>query len=170
MLHSYEHKKPSIAKGVFIAPGAHVIGDVTLGEGASVWFNTVIRGDVHSIRIGRRSNIQDNSVVHVTTGTHATVVGDEVTVGHRVILHGCTVEDRALIGMGSVVLDGAVIGAEALIGAGSIVTPGTVIPPRVLALGSPCRVVRNLKPHEIQALAASAEHYHQLANKYINNI
>lgn len=166
MIHKFQNQKPKLANDVFIAPGAHVIGDVVLGEAANVWFNTVIRGDVFPIRIGARTNIQDNSVLHVTDGQYATTVGEEVTVGHRVILHGCTIEDRALIGMGSVVMDGAVIGEESLIGAGAVVTPGTQIPPRVLALGSPCKVVRDLKEHEIGFLKASALHYVELAAKY----
>lgn len=166
MIYEFQNKKPQIEKDVFVAPGAHVIGDVVLGEGANIWFNTVVRGDVFPIRIGARTNIQDNSVVHVTGGVHATTVGEEVTVGHRVIVHGCTIGDRALIGMGSVVMDGAVIGEEALIGAGAVVTPGTQIPPRVLALGSPCKVVRDLKEHEIQFLKASALHYVELAGQY----
>lgn len=167
MIHSYENKKPKIAKGVFIAPGAHVIGEVVLGEQVSIWFNTVVRGDVNHIQIGSRTNIQDNSVVHVTTATHPTVVGKEVTAGHRVILHGCTIEDRALIGMGAVVMDGAVVGEEALIGAGSVVTPGTVIPPRVLAVGAPCKPLRELREEEIQFFKVSALHYCEIAENYI---
>lgn len=169
MVTSFENKTPQLGKDVFIAQGAHVIGDVQIGQGSSIWFNTVVRGDVHYIRIGERTNIQDNSVVHVTGGVHPTVVGHEVTAGHRVIIHGCTIEDRALIGMGAVVMDGAVIGRETIIGAGSVVTPGTQIPPRVLALGSPCKVVRDLKQNEIQFLEGSALHYFELAKKYLKN-
>ncbi len=167
-LSSFQNQFPLMGPEVFIAPGAHVIGDVQIGTGSSIWFNTVVRGDVHYIRIGERTNIQDNSVIHVNGGTHPTVIGNEVTAGHRVILHGCTIEDRALIGMGAVVLDGATVGEEALIGAGSLVAPGTQIPPRVLALGSPCRVKRDLSPEEIQRLRASALHYQELAKKYLD--
>jgi carbonic anhydrase/acetyltransferase-like protein (isoleucine patch superfamily) len=169
MIANFENKAPQLGKEVFIAEGAHVIGDVHIGAGSSIWFNSVVRGDVHFIRIGERTNIQDNSVVHVTGGVHPTVVGNEVTVGHRVILHGCTIEDRALIGMGAVVMDGAVIGRETIIGAGAVVTPGTKIPPRVLALGSPCKVVRELNKEEIQFLEGSALHYYELAKKYLKN-
>ena len=169
MIAPFENKSPELGAEVFVAEGAHVIGDVHIGKGSSVWFNTVIRGDVHFIRIGERTNIQDNSVVHVTGGTHPTLIGDEVTAGHRVILHGCIVEDRALIGMGAVVMDGAVVGRESIIGAGSVVTPGTKIPSGVLALGSPCKVVRPLKDEERQFLEGSAAHYCGLAKKYLDN-
>ena len=169
MIHSYLNQSPKIAEGVFLAPGCHIIGDVEIGEESSIWFNTVVRGDVFPIRIGKRTNIQDNSVLHVTSGTHATHVGDEVTAGHRVIIHGCTIHDRALIGMGSVIMDGAVIGEEAIIGAGSLITPGTEIPPRVLAVGSPCRVKRELRPEEIQFLEGSALHYAEMASNYLKD-
>lgn len=167
MILPFQNKWPVLEEGVFVAEGAQVIGDVVVGKGSSIWFNTVVRGDVHYIRIGCRTNIQDNSVIHVTTGKHPTVVGDEVTVGHRVLLHGCRVQDRALIGMGSVVLDGVVIGEESFIGAGSLVTPGTEIPPRVLALGSPCKVKRELTPEEIRQLKESADSYFDLSRKYL---
>jgi len=163
----FENLTPQLGNDVFVAPGVQIIGDVHIGWGSSIWFNTVIRGDVHHIRIGERTNIQDNSVIHVTSGTHPTLVGNEVTAGHRVILHGCTIADRVLIGMGAVVMDGAQIGEESLIGAGSLVAPGTEIPPRVLALGSPCRVKRDLRPEEIQRLTASALHYRDLASRYL---
>jgi len=167
MIFPYQDQWPTLADQVFIAEGAHVIGDVQIGEGSSVWFNSVVRGDVFPIRIGKRVNIQDNSVIHVTGGVHSTTIEDEVTVGHRVILHGCTVRRLALIGMGSIILDGAVVGEESFIGAGSLVTPGTQIPPRVLALGSPCKVKRDLSEQEIQQLQLSAEHYYQLAQDYL---
>jgi gamma-carbonic anhydrase len=167
MIHPYQEKWPFIGSDVFISEGAHVIGDVKIGEGSSVWFNTVIRGDVFPIHIGARTNIQDNSVIHVTSGKHGTRVEDEVTVGHRVVLHGCTVRSRALIGIGSIVLDGAEIGEESLIAAGSLVTPGTIIPPRVLALGSPCKVKRSLTEEEVVGLRESAEHYFLLAQSYL---
>lgn len=167
MIHPYQDKWPELGDQVFMAEGCHVIGDVVIGEGSSIWFNTVVRGDVFPVRIGRKTNIQDNCTIHVTTGTHAATIEDEVTVGHRVILHGCTVRRRALIGMGAIVLDGAEIQEESLIGAGSLVTPGTIIPPRVLALGSPCKVLRPLREEEIATLHASAEHYFDLAQQYL---
>ncbi|MCB1215411.1 MAG: gamma carbonic anhydrase family protein [Deltaproteobacteria bacterium] len=164
---SYQNHLPKIAKEVFLAEGSQVIGQVEIGFGASVWFNTVIRGDVHFIKIGDKTNVQDNSVIHVTGGMHPTVIGQEVTIGHRAIVHGCTLKDRCLIGMGSIILDTAEVGEESMIAAGSVVTPGTVIPPRVLAMGSPCKVKRDLTEQEIQFLKASAEHYYQLAGEYL---
>ncbi|MBQ3054563.1 MAG: gamma carbonic anhydrase family protein [Oscillospiraceae bacterium] len=145
----------------FIANTAAVVGDVTLGENTSIWFSAVLRGDEGAIKIGDGSNIQDNCTVHgeVTVGT-------SVTVGHNAILHGCTVEDGALIGMGACVLDGAVIGAESLIGAGALVTGGTVIPPRSLVLGSPAKVKRPLTEEEVASLHENAAHYVSLISKY----
>ncbi len=166
MIYPYRDKSPQIHSSVFVAPGARVIGEVQIGQGSSVWFNTVIRGDVFPISIGEQSNLQDNSVIHVTSGRYATRIGNQVTVGHRVILHGCTVEDRVLVGMGAIVMDGAVVETESILGAGALVTPGTRIPPRVLALGSPCRVVRELRPEEIRSLRDSALHYCELADFY----
>lgn len=166
MVRNFKGVKPKLGTGVWIAPTATVIGDVELGENANVWFGTVIRGDVFPIRVGRGTNIQDNCVLHVSGGEHPTTVGEDVTVGHGVTLHGCTIGDRALVGIGSIVLDGAVVGEEAMIGAGSLVTPGTVIPPRVLALGSPCRVKRPLTEQELAHLQVSAPHYVQLAQSY----
>lgn len=170
MIFTFESLVPRIASDVWVAPTASVIGDVTIGEGASVWFGAVLRGDVHTIRVGRGTNIQDNSVVHVTSGTHDTIIGEGVTVGHAVTLHGCRVDDRALIGMGSVVLDGALIGEEALVGAGSLVTPGTVIPPRTLAVGSPCRVKRPLTQAELEQVRRSGPHYSALAARYAQGL
>ena len=147
----YEHEgvRPVVGDGVFIAPNATVIGDVHLGEASSIWFGAVLRGDVFSIRVGARTNIQDNAVVHVTGGKAKTTVGDDVTVGHMALLHGCTVGNRTLIGMGSIVLDGAEIGDECLIAAGSLVAPRTVIPPRSFAIGRPAKVVRAIKDEEL---------------------
>jgi carbonic anhydrase/acetyltransferase-like protein (isoleucine patch superfamily) len=167
MILPFGDSQPRLANGVWIAPTATVIGDVEIGEGSSLWFGAVVRGDVYPIRIGRGTNIQDNSVLHVSAGEHAVQVGNDVTVGHAVTLHGCTVGDGALVGIGSIVLDGAVVGEEALIGAGSLVTPGTVIPPRVLALGSPCRVKRPLTEEELAHLRASGPHYVELAKLYV---
>lgn len=163
-------KMPKLADDVFVAPGAHVIGDVEMGAQGSVWFGTQIRADVHHIRIGDRVNIQDNSVVHVTTDTHPTLIGNNVTVGHRVILHGCTVQDGALIGMGAIVMDRAVIGRGALVAAGSLVVEGTEIPPDTLAVGSPAKVKRALKAEERAYLAYAAEHYVNIAIQYVSQL
>ena len=157
---------PQLDPTVFLAEGAVVIGDVTIGADSSLWTNSVLRGDVYHIRIGARTNIQDLSVGHVTDGTHPLIVGDEVTVGHRVILHGCTIKDRCLIGMGSIIMDAAVIGEESIIGAGSLVTEKTIIPPRTLALGSPAKVKRDLTPEEIAFLKISAENYVRNTRSY----
>jgi gamma-carbonic anhydrase len=158
---------PRVDPSVFLATGCVVVGDVEVGPGSSVWFGAVVRGDVNSIRIGARTNIQDQAVVHVTGGTHPTVIGDDVTVGHQAVLHGCTVKDRCLIGIGAIVLDGAVVGEEAMVGAGALVPPGMVVPPRVLVVGSPARVRRTLGDAEVEGLRASAAHYVGYAARYL---
>lgn len=157
---------PTFDGQVFVAPGAKVIGDVTIGHGSGVWFNTVIRGDDTYIRIGRHTNIQDGSVIHVQWSTHPTVVGDYVTVGHNVILHGCTVGDHCLIGMGAIVLTGAEIGEGSIIGAGAIVTEGKKIPPGSLVVGAPGRVIRAVTDQEAAAIRESARHYHEKISNY----
>jgi carbonic anhydrase/acetyltransferase-like protein (isoleucine patch superfamily) len=162
----YRDLRPTIGADVFIADNARVIGDVHLGDLCSVWFGTVVRGDVFHIRIGRRVNLQDNSVVHVTTGRHATTIEDDVTVGHRAVIHGATVRRGALIGMGAIIMDGAEVGAEAMIGAGALVTPGTAIPPGTLAIGAPAKVVRALTADELAKMALSAPHYAEIAATY----
>jgi gamma-carbonic anhydrase len=163
----YLDKRPKLGERCYIAPGAHVIGDVEIGAESSIWFGTVVRGDVFHIRIGERSNIQDNSVVHVTTGRHATIIGNDVTIGHRVIIHGATIEDGALIGMGAIVMDRAIVGRGALVAAGSLVTEGTVIPPGVLAVGAPARVKRPLSPEEISHLQYASRAYVELGSDYL---
>jgi carbonic anhydrase/acetyltransferase-like protein (isoleucine patch superfamily) len=167
IVRAYEGKSPRIGARVFIAENAAIIGDVEIGDDCSIWYGTVLRGDVNPIRIGARTNIQDNAVVHVTNGTHPTVIGDDVTVGHAAIVHGCTVERGALIGMGSRVLDGAVVGEQALVGAGALVSEGTHIPPRTLAIGMPARVKRELTPEEIARLEQSAKNYVEYKDKYL---
>ncbi|MCA9548679.1 MAG: gamma carbonic anhydrase family protein [Myxococcales bacterium] len=162
----YLEHQPQLAPDCFVAPNAYVIGDVHIGAQSSVWFGAVVRGDVFHIRIGARTNIQDNSVVHVTTDRHATIIGDDVTVGHRVILHGCTVEDGCLIGMGAIVMDRARVGAGSLVGAGALVTEGMEIPPGVLVVGSPARVKRPLTEAERAHMSWSAPHYCDVAADY----
>jgi gamma-carbonic anhydrase len=158
---------PLIDPSAFIAPTASVIGDVVIGPQSSLWFGAVARGDVFHIRIGARTSIQDNSVVHVTHDRCATVVGDDCTVGHAVVLHGCTIGDRVLVGMGSVVLDDAVVGSDVLIGAGTLVTMGTRIPPRSLVLGRPGRVVRPLTDEEVARVKEAAELYVGFRGEYL---
>jgi gamma-carbonic anhydrase len=157
---------PRLHPTAFVAETGVVVGDVELGEGASVWFGTVVRGDVNHVRIGARTNLQDLTVVHVTGGKHPTTVGDDVTVGHRVVLHGCTIQDRCLIGIGAIVLDGAVVGPDAMVGAGALVPPGMVVPPGTLVLGSPAKVKRPLTPEELAFFRASAERYAGYAAEY----
>jgi carbonic anhydrase/acetyltransferase-like protein (isoleucine patch superfamily) len=158
-IRAFDGKTPRIDPTVFLATSCVVVGDVELGPGASIWYGAVVRGDVNSIRIGARTNIQDLAVIHVTGGTHPTVIGDDVTVGHQAVLHGCTVKDRCLIGIGAIVLDGAVVGEEAMVGAGALVPPGMVVPPRSLVMGAPARVRRSLDDADVAGLRASAAHY-----------
>lgn len=167
MILSFEGNEPHLAPDVFVAPDAAVIGRVEVGPQSSVWFQTVIRGDVHWIRIGARTNIQDRCVIHVTTDTHPTIVGDDVTVGHSVTLHGCTLEAGCLIGIGSVIMDEAVVGEGALVAAGSLVTPRTVIAPHTLAIGRPARSKRPLTADERAHLALHADRYVGLSRRYL---
>ena len=162
----FQGRSPQIPASVFVAPTATVVGDVVLGEEASVWYGTVIRGDVGSIRIGRRSNIQDGCILHLTGGGTPIVVGAEVTVGHRAILHGVTIEDRCLIGMGAVLLDGCVIGEESLVGAGSIVLEGTRVPPRSFIAGVPAKIKGPIPPAILSRLRESADGYVRLAREH----
>ncbi len=155
----YEGKYPRIDESVFIAPGVKIIGDVQIEEGTSIWYNCVIRGDVHYIKIGKYTNIQDLSMLHVSVGTHPLIIGNYVTVGHSVKLHGCSVEDFTLIGIGSVVLDGAVVKTKSVVAAGAVVTPGFVVPTGKLVAGVPAKIVRDLSDEEIEYLTISAEHY-----------
>ena len=162
----YDGRAPRLHASVFVAEGAVVVGDVEVGEGSSIWFGTVVRGDVNHVRIGARTNLQDLTVVHVTTATHPTVIGDDVTVGHRAVLHGCTIRDRCLVGIGAIVMDGAVVGPDAMVGAGALVAPGTVVPPGTLVLGSPAKPRRELTPEERAFLRTSAERYAGYAARY----
>lgn len=151
--------KPNLEADVFVADGAKIVGDVTIGAQSSVWFNAVLRGDVAPIKIGSKTNIQDNSVVHGTWNKAAAVIGDGVTIGHSVILHGCTIGDNCLIGMGAIVMDLAKIGSNCIVGAGSLVTEGSDFPEGSLILGRPAKVVRPLKPEELAFLPKSAANY-----------
>lgn len=157
---------PRLGEGVYVAPGAAVIGDVELGPECSVWYGSTLRGDVNWIRLGARVNVQDGSVIHVVRRTHPTVIADDVTLGHKVVAHGCTIERGALIGIGAIVLDGVVIGEEAVVGAGSVVTPGTRISPRCLALGTPARVTRELTEAELAYNRETAANYCKLAREH----
>ena len=165
MLVGYNGIVPKCLGDVFVANGAMVIGDVEIGEESSVWFHTVIRGDIHCIRIGKRTNVQDQCTLHVTRNDPL-FVGSEVTIGHRAVVHGCTVEDLCLIGIGAVVLDGAVIGRGSVIGAGAVVAPGTVVPPHSLVLGIPGKVARDLGPGSTDGNRITAANYVELARAY----
>jgi carbonic anhydrase/acetyltransferase-like protein (isoleucine patch superfamily) len=168
MLRSFLGTKPQIPQTSYVAENATVIGDVVLGENASIWFGCVLRGDVNHIRIGDRTNVQDLSVIHVSSKDHPTVLEDEVTVGHGVTLHGCYVETGALIGIGAIVLDGARIGKDSLVAAGSLVTPGTQIPPRSLVMGSPAKVKRELSDEEVEGLKKFWQNYVKLTEIYLS--
>jgi len=162
----YLDKVPKLGARVFLAPGAWVTGDVELGDDVSFWFHTVARGDVNFIRVGARTNIQDGAVLHVNHGTHPLVIGAGVVVGHQAVLHGCTIEDGALIGIGARVLDGAVVEAGAQIGAGAVVAPGHRIPAGHLALGLPARPVRPLTDAERRRIVDGCERYMELKEHY----
>lgn len=150
----------------FVAPSADVIGDVVIGENSSIWFGAVVRGDVHSIRIGARTNIQDLSMLHVTRQKASLTIGDECTIGHRVTLHGCKVGNRVLVGMGAILMDDAEIGDDCIIGAGALVTPGMKIPPRSVVKGAPARVARPATDEEVAFLKKSAANYVGDAEEY----
>jgi gamma-carbonic anhydrase len=159
VLRPYRGIVPAIDPTAYIDESAQVIGDVAIGAESSVWMNCVVRGDVNVIRIGRRTNLQDGTIVHVMRDTHQTRLGDEVTVGHGVILHGCTIEDRCLIGMGAVLLNGATIGHDSIVAAGTLVTEETTIPPRSLVMGRPAKVRRPLTEAEVASIRDYAERY-----------
>ncbi len=166
MIRPFRGQHPQVHPTAFIEASAQVIGDVVIGEESSVWFNAVVRGDVFHIRIGDRTNIQDGTVVHVTNGTHATILEDEVTVGHNVTLHGCYIERGCLIGMGSIVMDGARIGARSIVAAGALVAPGTIVPPRSLVIGVPAKVKRALTDEEVAGLEVYWRNYIEYTRAY----
>jgi len=170
----FEGKSPKIDKSVFVAPSADIIGEVEIGEDSSVWFGCVIRADVHFISIGKRTSIQDLSMLHVTHFTkedksdgNPTVIGDDVTIGHRVMLHGCEIKNACLIGMSATILDGAIIGEESIVGANSLVTQGKKFPPRSLIVGSPAKLIRELNDKEIASLYKSSQNYVDYKTRYM---
>ncbi|MFN3870043.1 MAG: gamma carbonic anhydrase family protein [Aquificaceae bacterium] len=168
LLLPYKGIFPKIAPSVFLAENSVVIGDVEIGEDSSVWYGTVVRGDVNYIRIGKGTNLQDNSVVHVTHHTYPTIIGDYVTVGHRVILHGCKIGNYVLVGMGAVVMDGVEIEDYVLVGAGALLTPNKKFPSGVLVAGFPAKIVRDLKEEEVNLIKESASNYINYKNTYLN--
>lgn len=169
MIRKFRNKIPQIPDSCFIAESTDIIGDVGIGEKSSVWFGTVIRGDMHYIRIGNRTNIQDNSVVHVTTDISPTIIGNSVTIGHGAIIHGCTIEDNCLIGMGSIIMDEVIIGEGSVIAAGALVSPGTKVPPRTLMVGIPAKPLRETTDEEFAEILERAQHYIDFAQEYKNS-
>lgn len=167
MIYDFEGKRPEIKKNTFIAESAEIIGDVIVEEDASIWFGTVLRGDGNYITVGKGSNIQDNCTVHINPRVFPVSIGENVTIGHGVIIHGSAIGDNCLIGMGAIILDGAEIGSDTIIGAGSLVTQGKKIPSGVLCVGSPAKVIRELTQEEKDKIRQSAEHYVELSRKYI---
>ena len=159
MLRPYKGVRPRVHGTAYVDDSAQVIGDVQIGEASSIWMNAVVRGDVHWIHIGHRSNVQDGTVVHVMNGTHPTTIGDDVTIGHAAIVHGCTIENRVLIGMGAILLNGAHIGEDSIVAAGTLVPEETSIPPRSLVMGSPGRVKRTLSDAEVASILEFSERY-----------
>ncbi len=157
---------PTLGRAVFVAPTASVIADVVIGDESSIWFGTVVRGDAYPIRIGARTNVQDNSVVHVTGGKASTTIGDDVTIGHAAIIHGCTIGSRCLIGMGSTILDDAVIEDDCLVGAGSLIPPRMRVPARSLVMGRPAKVVRVLRAADLEHIRDAGAVYVEYARDY----
>jgi len=166
MIRPFRGIHPQIHSSAYVDPSAQVIGDVHLGEEASIWCNCTVRGDIHYIRIGDRSNVQDNSVIHVRNGTHPTILENEVTVGHSVTLHGCYVERGCLIGIGAVLLDDVRIGEKSLVAAGSLLSPGTIIPARSLVMGFPAKVKRPLTAEEVAGLEVFWKNYVEYTEEY----
>lgn len=159
MLRSYRGILPTVDPTAYVDESAQVIGDVHVGPESSIWMNVVVRGDVHRIRIGARTNVQDGTVVHVMRGTHPTTIGDEVTIGHGALIHGCTIAGRVLVGMGAILLNGVVVGSDSIVAAGSLLPEGFQVPPRSLVMGSPGKVRRALTDDEVASIRDYAERY-----------
>lgn len=163
---AYLGSLPKLHESVFLADGARVIGDVEMGKGCSVWFNTVVRGDVHRIVIGEQTNIQDGAIIHCTFQKHSTTIGNRVSIAHLAMIHGCIIEDDCLIGMQAIVMDGAVVGRGSIVGAGAVVTQGMHIPSGSLVLGAPAQVVRQVKPEELAGVLATSDRYIEYTKGY----
>ena len=166
MIYSFQGKTPEIAPDVFVAPSAEVIGNVKIGAGCGIWFQSLVRGDVHSIEIGENSNVQDHCVLHVTGGKFALRIGSNCTLGHRVTVHGCTLKDHAFLGIGSTAMDGSVIEEFGLLAAGSLLPPGKVVPARMMAMGSPAKVIREITAEEEEMIKTIPLKYRELKNVY----
>ena len=163
---SYKSLKPSIDNSVYVAPGVVIIGDVKMDQGSSVWFNSVLRGDIDRIHIGKYTNIQDNATVHVM-GDHPAIIGDYVTVGHNAVVHGCTIGNNCLIGMGAILLGYCKIGDNCIVAAGTLITEGKIIPANSMVMGMPGKVVRTLTNEEVKAIRESAINYNLVAQEYM---
>ncbi len=165
MIHKFNGMTPDIKKANFVAASADIIGDVTAEENSSIWYNCTLRGDIAPITIGKNSNVQDNTVIHVGHDV-PTIIGDNVTIGHRVLLHGCIIEEGCLIGMGAIILDNSVIGKESIVGAGALITMGKKFPPRSLILGSPARAIRTLTDEEVEGSRKNTNSYVKISKEY----
>ena len=165
----YKGKQPQVGERVFLAEGACLVGDVSIGDDSSVFYNAVLRGDLAEIKIGKRTNIQDNVCIHVSTGVGVSI-GNEVTVGHGAVLHGCTIEDNVLVGMGAVIMDGALVMKNCIIGAGALVTAGKNFPEGSLVMGSPAQIIRPLTTDEIKKVKTGVEHYLDAKDELLKNV
>lgn len=168
MLYDYDGISPKISEGCYIAPSADVIGDVELGRGSSVWFNTVVRGDVHYIKIGENTSVQDNSTLHVTNGLFPLNIGSCVTIGHSTIVHGCTLGDRILVGMGAIILDGARIGSDSIVAAGALVPEGASFPANSVIMGAPARLVRETNQRDLERIKEGYTNYSKVCAAYLS--
>ena len=167
MIKSFNNQVPQLGKNIYISETASVIGDVTLGNNVSIWFGAVIRGDMHLIKVGNRSNIQDNAVVHVTASISPTYIGSGVTIGHSAIIHGCTIKNNCMIGMGAIVMDDVVIGSGSLIGAGALIPPKMQIPSKSMVVGTPGKIVREVREEEYKMILERPQEYIDLASIYL---
>jgi carbonic anhydrase/acetyltransferase-like protein (isoleucine patch superfamily) len=168
MLRPYRGRLPLVDPTAFVDASAQVVGDVEIGAESSVWMQVVVRGDVNTVRIGRRTNIQDGTIVHVMHDTNPTVIGNEVTIGHGAVIHGCTLKDRVLVGMGAVVLNGVVIGEDSIVAAGALVPEGVIVPPRSMVMGMPAKVKRSLSAAEVASIGEYAANYVRYRLDYMN--
>ena len=165
----YKGKAPQVGERVFLAEGACLVGDVSIGDDSSVFYNAVLRGDLAEIKIGKRTNIQDNVCIHVSTGVGVSI-GDEVTIGHGAVLHGCTIEDNVLVGMGAIIMDGALVMKNCIIGAGALVTAGKNFPEGSLVMGAPAQIIRTLTADEIKNVKTGVEHYLDAKDELLKNV
>jgi carbonic anhydrase/acetyltransferase-like protein (isoleucine patch superfamily) len=165
----YKGKQPQVGERVFLAEGACLVGDVSIGDDSSVFYNAVLRGDLAEIKIGKRTNIQDNVCIHVSTGVGVSI-GDEVTIGHGAVLHGCTIEDNVLVGMGAIIMDGALVMKNCIIGAGALVTAGKNFPEGSLVMGAPAQIIRTLTADEIKNVKTGVEHYLDAKDELLKNV